>query len=102
MRTYKIAALLVAASAMAAARSNADELDADTIVSRSLRAFYYAGSDMRSHISMRLVSDGGATRQREFSMLRRNLEGGRQQFYTFFEAPAGVRGMGFYRPRVVL
>jgi outer membrane lipoprotein-sorting protein len=100
MRTFMrshgwLTTLLLATSTLTAAPSHAEELDADAIVARSLRAFYYAGDDMRAHVSMRLISEGGNARQRELSMLRRNLDGGRQQFFTFFESPPDVKGMTF-------
>jgi outer membrane lipoprotein-sorting protein len=101
MQTFKssrrrfIGSVAAAIVALSVGRVDAEALDADAIVARSLRAFYYAGRDMRSHVTMRLVAEGGAARQREFAMLRRNLEGGRQQFYTYFESPPDVRAMTF-------
>jgi outer membrane lipoprotein-sorting protein len=73
----------------------ADPPDADAIVARSLQAFYYAGEDMAAHVSMRLISARGVARQRELSMLRRNLHGGRQQFFSYFQGPPDVREMSF-------
>jgi outer membrane lipoprotein-sorting protein len=89
-------ALLLATAGLPATRADAQEApDGDAIVARSLQAFYHAGKDMSAHVGMRLVDSRGAARQREFSMLRRNLPGGRQQFFSFFQTPPDVREMSF-------
>jgi hypothetical protein len=94
-RRWIVSALLAATSALGAARSDAQELDADAIVARSLRAFHYAGDDMRAQVTMRLGGAGGAGRVRELVMLRRNLEGGRQEVFTYFQSPPDVKWMTF-------
>src|SRR5687767_8602013 len=89
-------ALFLGTAVLPATRAVAEETpDGDAIVARSLRAFYQAGNDMSAHVSMRLIDARGAARRRDFSMLRRNLEGGRQQFFSFFQTPPDVREMSF-------
>jgi outer membrane lipoprotein-sorting protein len=87
-------ALLACAGAMY--HATAAEPTADEIAKRSLQAFYYAGSDIRAKIAMKLVSSDGKTREREMTMLRLNVEGGGdQRYYIYFHAPADVKSTSF-------
>lgn len=69
--------------------------DPATVASKALKAYYYGGSDMVAHVSMRVVRSDGATRTRELSMLRRNAGGERQEFLMYFQAPADVKDMAY-------
>jgi outer membrane lipoprotein-sorting protein len=91
-----VAVAVLAAGALVAPRAGAQAPDASAIVAKSQEAFFYAGSDMKTHVSMTLTSASGQERQREFTMLRRN-EGtqGQQKYYMYFHQPADVRGMSF-------
>ena len=72
--------------------SPAADLDADTIVRKANDAAYYAGTNGRAKVSMKL-SDG---RTREFTILRRNADSGKdQKFYVYFTAPSDVRRMSY-------
>jgi outer membrane lipoprotein-sorting protein len=69
--------------------------DAREIVSRSHEAFYAAATDMRARVQMVLISKDGRTRERELTMLRKNLENGEQRYYIYFHRPSDVRGTTF-------
>lgn len=74
----------------------AETPDARAIVENSLRAFYYAGQDMKAHVSMSLVNPQGKTRSRRMTLLRRNQgERGDQKYYIFFHEPSEVKGTAF-------
>lgn len=78
------------------AGAHAAELDARTIIVRSLDAFYYAGDDMRARITMRLINAQGKQRKRVMTMLRKNIgTGGEQRYYIYFHGPADVKGTTF-------
>ncbi len=65
------------------------------IVQQSLDATYYAGNDMRTKVSMKLINPKGDIREREMTMLRINLAGGEQRYYTYFHRPTDVKGTAF-------
>ncbi|MFZ5462243.1 MAG: outer membrane lipoprotein-sorting protein [Pseudomonadota bacterium] len=66
------------------------------IVKRSLDAFYYAGSDMRARVTMKLINPQGQVRSRDMTMLRLNTgTSGDQRYYIYFHAPADVKGTAF-------
>ena len=59
-------------------------------------AFFYAGKDMRSVVSMRLIESGGKERIREMTMLRSNSDKSLdQKYFIYFHQPADVEGMTF-------
>ncbi len=69
---------------------------AEEIMRRAHLAMYYAGPDMRTRVTMRLVSKEGSERVRELTMARRTLkEGGEQRYLLFFHRPPDVREMAF-------
>jgi outer membrane lipoprotein-sorting protein len=66
------------------------------IVERANLASYYAGDDGRAEVRMTITDAQGRERERQFVILRRNLEaGGRQLYYVYFERPVDVRRMVF-------
>lgn len=75
--------------------AQAADLTAMQIVERANQVAYYAGDDGRSDVQMTIFSANGTTRNREFTMLRKNLAGGDQKFYVYFRAPADVYEMAY-------
>jgi outer membrane lipoprotein-sorting protein len=70
--------------------------DADEIMKQSHLAYYYAGNDGVAEVSMKMVDKNGKERDREFTMLRLDLEdGGNQKYYTYFRKPADVSRLTF-------
>jgi len=70
--------------------------DANEIMKKSHLAYYYAGNDGVAEVSMKMVDKNGKERDREFTMLRLDLEdGGNQKYYTYFRKPADVSRLTF-------
>ncbi len=71
----------------------ADTPDADEIVRKSNHVAYYQGDDGRARVAMTITDQQGNTREREFVILRRNMDDqdGEQRFYVYFQRPADVR-----------
>ena len=68
----------------------------EEIMRRSHLAMYYAGEDMRTRVTMRLVAKEGSERVRELTMTRRTLkEGGEQRYFLVFHRPPDIRDMAF-------
>lgn len=66
------------------------------IINKANLAAYYAGDDGRSKVTMTIKDEQGRTRNREFVILRKDLEdAGPQKFYVYFEKPSDVRKMAF-------
>ena len=87
---------LVTAWALVAPPPWAAAQDVNDIIARSIRAFYYAGSDMKAKVAMRLLTADGQERTRKLTMLRRDVEeGGDQEYFLYFNEPADVRGTAF-------
>lgn len=74
----------------------ASAMGVEEIVAKANMASYYAGEDGRSEVRMTITDSQGRERERQFVILRRNIEdGGRQLYYVYFERPADVRRMVF-------
>jgi len=68
----------------------------EEIVDRANKVSYYAGDDGRAEVKMTITDGQGRVRNREFVILRKDVEdGGRQFFYVYFERPSDVRRMVF-------
>ena len=62
------------------------------IVTKSNLASYYGGDDGVARAKMVIADSSGRTREREFTILRKDLEdGGRQNYYVYFHKPGDVR-----------
>src|SRR3989304_9518063 len=69
---------------------------AEEIMRRSALVQYYSGNDMRTKVTMRLLSKEGGERVRELVMARRNVKaGGDQKYFILFLRPPDVRDMTF-------
>lgn len=71
------------------------EISAREIVNKMLLNYYYANDDLHSHVYMEIVSPRGEKRIREFVIMRKDLEDGRQLYYTYFYKPSDVQGVVF-------
>ena len=98
--TGLLLAALVAAHTVPASLVAA-EPSVDEIVAQANHAAYYQGRDGKARVNMVIRDAQGRERQREFSMLRLDLEeegspeDGDQRFYVFFHLPADVNKMVF-------
>lgn len=87
-------ALLLGVTQLPAAQ---DTLSVDEIVKNTNHTSYYQGQDGTARVKMTVVDKQGRTRQKEFTILRRNKDetDGDQFFYVYFHAPADERGTVF-------
>jgi len=69
--------------------------DARTIVARTLDTYYDSGNDMRSKVTMRLISAQGRVRKRELIWLRISTGGGKQRYFIYFVTPHDIKGTSF-------
>ncbi len=90
--TRVMAVLVLALFALTAVRAE-DTPSVDEIVRKSNHVAYYQGDDGRARVQMTITDRQGNTREREFVILRRNMddEDGEQRFYVYFQRPADVR-----------
>jgi len=105
MRTQLIKATglawLALVLACGAALAQSEDLTAEEIVKKADYVSYYQGKDGRAQVKMTITDSQGTTRNREFTILRKDLEEDSQQritdqrFYVFFHRPADVRKMVF-------
>ncbi|MBD8525245.1 outer membrane lipoprotein-sorting protein [Pseudomarimonas arenosa] len=92
IRQFALLGALLAA-ALGAAEAREVDAAAEAIVSAAYRATRYAGDDGRSQARMLIRDAQGNQQQRQFVILRRDVEdGGNQDFLVVFDRPADVRG----------
>lgn len=97
MLTACIGLLLACGTALA----QSGDLTAEEIVEKADYVSYYQGQDGRAQVTMTINDSQGNTRNREFTILRKDLEQESEQrimdqrFYVFFHRPADVRKMVF-------
>lgn len=73
----------------------AADLSVDEIVAKANETAYYLGEDGRADVHMVITDADGGTRERQFTVLRKDGEGGDQKFYVYFKEPADVRKMAY-------
>lgn len=94
MKTNHLLALLVGLGLLMAPPAFAQDLtDVAEIVAKTNHTMYYQGADGRARVQMEIVDGQGRSRDREFTILRRNVDDKdeKQQFYVYFHRPADVR-----------
>ena len=90
MKTLTLGITLLAGLALASAAVAAPTVD--EIVNKANLASYYGGDDGVARATMIITDPAGRTREREFTILRKDLEdGGRQNYYVYFHKPGDVR-----------
>jgi len=88
MKKFILSLIAVAAVAVSAhAAPTVDE-----IVAKATHAAYYQGNDGKAKVTMTITDKQGRTRERAFTILRRDNSGpdGPQKFYVYFRGPADV------------
>lgn len=72
-------------------------LTVDEIVAKANHAAYYQAHDGKSKVTMTITDKQGRTRNREFNILRKNVDekDADQKYFVYFQAPADVRKMVF-------
>lgn len=87
--------LAVMAGIVPATIASAD-VGALDIMEQSHRAYYYAADGGAARVSMTLTDSKGRTREREFWILRRDVEDmGDQRYFTYFIKPGDVARTAF-------
>ncbi|MBI1883344.1 MAG: outer membrane lipoprotein-sorting protein [Chlamydiae bacterium] len=88
---------LLCVSGMALESTPAAETpDGGGVMKEMIAAYYYARTDAKSEIRMRIVNRQGQTRERRLTLLRLDkTDGGEQSYYIYFREPADVQGMSF-------
>jgi hypothetical protein len=70
--------------------------DVEVIVNKANLVAYYQGDDGKATVNMTITDNKGQERNREFTILRKDVvEGGDQNYFVYFLKPADVRKMGF-------
>jgi len=68
--------------------------DVNSIVNKANLAAYYQADDGKGKVSMKITDKKGQIREREFIMLKKDIEDGRDQnYFVYFLKPADVRKM---------
>ncbi len=68
--------------------------DVQTIVDKANRVAYYQGEDGKAKVKMTITDKQGQKREREFNILRKDVEdGGDQKYFVYFLRPPDVRKM---------
>lgn len=79
-----------------AASAGEENPTVEQIVEKANLAAYYQGNDGRANVHMVITDAQGRTRERQFTILRRDVQDGAdQKFYVYFEEPADVRKMAY-------
>ncbi|HNR29684.1 MAG TPA: outer membrane lipoprotein-sorting protein [Candidatus Hydrogenedentes bacterium] len=89
--------LILVAVAVSWAVQAQDLTDVSEIVKQTNHTAYYQGQDGRARVLMTITDGSGNTREREFTILRRNADDKdeKQQFYVYFHRPADMRDTVF-------
>lgn len=70
--------------------------DLDTIINKANLAAYYQGDDGKAKVKMTITNEKGQVREREFTVLRKDIkDGGDQKYFVYFLKPSDVRKMVF-------
>jgi outer membrane lipoprotein-sorting protein len=70
--------------------------DATELMKDAHLKMYYPGEDGTARVTMVITDKRGKTREREFTILRKDFEeGGEQRYYVYFHAPNDVRRTTF-------
>jgi hypothetical protein len=94
MRIYTVSLVFLALSGVAVFGASAqDAPPADEIIAKANHMAYYQGEDGRSRVAMTITDSQGRTREKEFTILRKNMddEDRAQRFYVYFHRPADER-----------
>lgn len=78
------------------AEESSAALSAEQLMNESHHAYFYAADGGSARVHMLLTDKKGRTREREFWMLRRDVEDmGDQRYYTYFLKPADIARTAF-------
>jgi hypothetical protein len=98
MKTSAALALLLAAGlAFSTLQARAQEsMSAEQIAAKAHLNMYYAAEDGIAQVDMQITDKRGKSRERRFSMLRKDIEdGGEQRYFVYFQRPRDVQRTTF-------
>jgi len=97
MKRIAIVTTLTLALLFSYAAGAQDAPTVDEIIQKANHVAYYQGEDGRARVKMTITDRQGNNREREFVILRRNMDDKdeEQRFYVYFQQPADVREMVF-------
>lgn len=95
MKLISVLTFVLGFSLPALASDKAEQApDVQTIVNKANIVAYYQGDDGKAKVKMTITDKQGQKRQREFNILRKDVEdGGDQKYFVYFQLPADVRKM---------
>ncbi|MBU0681439.1 MAG: outer membrane lipoprotein-sorting protein [Proteobacteria bacterium] len=69
----------------------------DEIIRKANNVSYYGGDDGRAEVAMTITDNQGRTRERLFTILRKDIQkdGGNQLYFVYFKRPSDVRKTTF-------
>jgi outer membrane lipoprotein-sorting protein len=77
-------------------KSTEETPDVQTIVNKANIVAYYQGEDGKATVKMTITNKQGQKREREFNILRKDVEdGGDQKYFVYFQKPPDVRKMTY-------
>lgn len=89
-------AIAMAAALFAGVPARAQTVDAEALMKEAHLNMYYAGDDGSARVKMTITDKNGKTRERDFTILRKDLkEGGEQRYFVYFYEPNDVRRTTF-------
>lgn len=98
MKKFILSTVLVSglAAATAPTPARAQAPDAEALMKEAHLNMYYAGDDGSARVKMVITDKNGKTRERDFTILRKDfVEGGEQRYYVYFYEPNDVRRTTF-------
>ncbi len=99
MKTMLILALGLFSTGLAGAAQDtaAEKLtDVNVIVEKANHVAYYQGDDGKAKVNMKITDKQGQVREREFIILRKDVQdGGDQKYFVYFQKPTDVRRMAY-------
>jgi outer membrane lipoprotein-sorting protein len=98
MKKFVLSTLVVMglAAAIVVQPALAQAPDAEALMKEAHLNMYYAGDDGSARVKMTITDKRGRTRERDFTILRKDFEeGGEQRYYVYFYEPNDVRRTTF-------
>ncbi len=76
--------------------ADVETIAVQTIVEKANVVAYYQGEDGKANVKMVITNKQGQKREREFNILRKDVEdNGDQKYFVYFQKPADVRRMTY-------
>jgi outer membrane lipoprotein-sorting protein len=96
-RTWIVGALAIAAAVLLnGSPACAQAPDAEALMKQAHLNMYYAGDDGSARVKMTITDKNGKTRERDFTILRKDFaDGGEQRYFVYFYEPNDVRRTTF-------